>query len=137
MKAKWKSRFSGVAVIAALAIFAAACSAPPQAPASGSEEEPSIPVKVQVVKKGALSVRNEIIGVTMPSQTHSVMPKLNGELAEVRVSKGDHVQAGDVLGVLDTTNLQTQNPFERDTARTSANTAEECANFLGASQGQR
>lgn len=108
MKAKWKSRFSGVAVIAALAIFAAACSAPPQAPASGSEEEPSIPVKVQVVKKGALSVRNEIIGVTMPSQTHSVMPKLNGELAEVRVSKGDYVQAGDVLGVLDTTNLQTQ-----------------------------
>lgn len=103
-----KLRLAGLSAILMLGVVTAACSAEPAASADAEVVETVTPVRVATVEQGALSVRNEIIGLTTPYKTVDVIPKLGGELASVNVSKGDVVEAGDTLGVIDTSDLRVQ-----------------------------
>lgn len=83
-------------------IFLAACNEQ----ADVTVEEHETPVAVAEAYTGSLTGSNLLTGVTKASSDVQVIPKSVGELKEVRVSVGDTVQAGQILGTIDSSDLQ-------------------------------
>ncbi len=65
----------------------------------------SIYLKYQV--KTDIGDSIEVVG-TVQASTKSVMPKVSGEIKEIYVEKGDHVEAGQLLAKIDDLQYQIQ-----------------------------
>lgn len=91
-------------IAAAAMIVAAGCSM--EAPVSEATAERVTPVAIEHVTRGDLTIINEIVGTVEPAKQIAVIPEVQGKLQEVRVSKGDIVEAGQVLAVVDDQDLR-------------------------------
>lgn len=101
MKKKYRHLF--MASTMSIALLITGCS---QKDASTDETVKETPVQVETITKGSLSVTNEIIARVVSESTANILPKTMGELVEVRVEKGDYVEKGDILAVIDSSNQQ-------------------------------
>ncbi|MDR0469040.1 MAG: efflux RND transporter periplasmic adaptor subunit [Peptococcaceae bacterium] len=70
------------------------------------EVKKSIPVDTIMPDIGDIVVTSEYIGVVEPSRQVSVYPKVSGEVLSVHFSVGDKVEVGDVLFVINATDIQ-------------------------------
>jgi HlyD family secretion protein len=70
-----------------------------------ADEEKKTPVKVASIKKEALTVEQEVIGILAANANVSVIPKVTGVLWEIHVSKGDEVKKGQVLATIEDNDL--------------------------------
>lgn len=100
-------------VVSACLVSAAVAGCSMQEPVAEQAQEKATPVQVTKVVKGALTLKNELIGSALPSADVNVIPKMSGELAELAVVKDQLVRKGDVLGRLDSKNLSIQLEMER------------------------
>lgn len=87
-----------------LALITAACST--QGDESGATEERKIPIQVATITTGQLQEDHHIPGQLSPSLELTVIPKASGQLMELYVERGDHVEAGQALAKLDERDLQ-------------------------------
>ncbi|MBM7551726.1 efflux RND transporter periplasmic adaptor subunit [Thalassobacillus pellis] len=75
---------------------------------TADEAEQVTPVEVAQVKKGDLQVEREITGRSLPSSSSPVLPRTQGEVTSVRVAKGDMVEKGDTIAVIDSAGAANQ-----------------------------
>jgi len=87
-----------IAVLIFLLIFLAACS---NDNTEEETEERVTPVKVEQVQKEDFVINREIIGRTTTSDTTPVISETPGELVTLNVSKGDRIEEGQQIGVVD------------------------------------
>ncbi|MCS7030552.1 MAG: efflux RND transporter periplasmic adaptor subunit [Gloeomargarita sp. SKYG116] len=66
------------------------------------------PVKTAVVTQETLPVTVQVNGEVRPERTINVSPKTAGIVRELRVKEGDRVTAGQILAVMDDSNLRGQ-----------------------------
>jgi len=78
---------------------------PPRAAATAA---PAVPVVIAPAARKPMPVRIEAIGTVQPIATVAVKSRVDGEIAEVKISDGQAVKAGDVLFVLDTRAAEAQ-----------------------------
>lgn len=78
---------------------------PPRAVADAA---PAVPVVIAPVARKPMPVRIVAIGTVQPIATVAVKSRVDGEIAEVKISDGQAVKAGDVLFVLDTRAAEAQ-----------------------------
>lgn len=108
---------TGIVVVGVLAVlfvprfFRTAETADPAAPPVVRAENP---------QTGTITLYRELTGTIQPSDMVSVIPKLAGEVKEVYVKTGDHVQDGQALLTIDNRQL--------DSARISMETAQVALN---------
>ncbi|HXA70693.1 MAG TPA: efflux RND transporter periplasmic adaptor subunit [Stellaceae bacterium] len=69
---------------------------------------PAVPVVIAPATRKPVPVRIEAIGTGQPIATVAVKSRVDGEIAEVKISDGQAVKAGDVLFVLDTRAAEAQ-----------------------------
>jgi len=69
---------------------------------------PAVPVVIAPATRKPMPVRIEAIGTGQPIATVAVKSRVDGEIAEVKISDGQAVKAGDVLFVLDTRAAEAQ-----------------------------
>ena len=69
---------------------------------------PAVPVVIAPATRKPVPVRIEAIGTVQPIATVAVKSRVDGEIAEVKISDGQAVKAGDVLFVLDTRAAEAQ-----------------------------
>jgi membrane fusion protein, multidrug efflux system len=69
---------------------------------------PAVPVVIAPATRKPMPVRIEAIGTVQPIATVAVKSRVDGEIAEVKISDGQAVKAGDVLFVLDTRAAEAQ-----------------------------
>lgn len=93
-KTKW---FIGILVLAAVGYGVMKFVMPSDA---------SIPVATTSLQKGDLTNIVSLTGVLKSANSRQVYAKGNGNIDTVAVSVGDHVEAGDVLCLLDSTDIQ-------------------------------
>ncbi|MGP4077133.1 efflux RND transporter periplasmic adaptor subunit [Halobacillus sp. K22] len=87
-----------IAVLMVLLIFLAACSN------EDTEEETTereTPVEVEQVQTEDFVINREVIGRTTTSDTTPVISETPGELVTLNVSKGDRIEEGQQIGVVD------------------------------------
>lgn len=77
-------------------------------PPAGPSGAPTVPVVVAPVTRKAVAVRVDAIGTVQPIASVVVKSRVDGEIAEVKVSDGQTVTAGDALIVLDTRSIEAQ-----------------------------
>lgn len=84
--------------------------------------DPAAPpvVRAETPQTGSITLYRELTGTIEPSDMVSVIPKLAGEVKEVYVKTGDHVQEGQALLTIDNRQL--------DSARISMETAQVALN---------
>ncbi|MGG1555389.1 efflux RND transporter periplasmic adaptor subunit [Paenibacillus ferrarius] len=100
---RFRYRGMGVmAVVTAVALMASACSAPGASKQATVQLTPK-PVKVEAVKKVTISSPVEQIADVTAGVTLDVIAKANGEVTSVNKHKGDYVEKGDILFVIDNT----------------------------------
>ncbi len=105
MKTKRMSRWlTGALIMTCISSLATGC---------GQQAEETvasaiIPVEVQNPEAGTLRLQNEFIGTISPEEAVSVIPMVSAEVLNVNVSVGDSVEAGAVLGQLDSEGAQLQ-----------------------------
>ncbi|UKS23983.1 efflux RND transporter periplasmic adaptor subunit [Paenibacillus sp. HWE-109] len=100
-KRKFKYRGMGViALLTAAALLASACSAPGANGAATVQLAPRT-VKTEDIKKQKISNPIEQVADVAAGTTLDVVAKANGEVTQVLKSRGEYVQKGDVLFVLD------------------------------------
>lgn len=100
------------AVISLCVISFAGCGMPGKPPAAVSTIKAS-PVKTEPVAKHSIGSPVEQVADTVSGTTLDVIPKVSGEVKEVLKKKGDRVQKGDVLFVIDDTDARSaQNKAE-------------------------
>ncbi|MFZ0370218.1 MAG: efflux RND transporter periplasmic adaptor subunit [Halobacillus sp.] len=87
-----------IAVLIFLLIFLAACS---NDNTEEETEERVTPVEVEQVQKEDFVINREIIGRTTTSDTTPVISETPGELVTLNVSKGDRIEEGQQIGVVD------------------------------------
>ena len=93
---------AAVALVAALRISAAQ-----NQPVE--EDGPSlVPVQTVAPQIKDLSNKMDFIGSISAGESVAVMPKLTAKVTDINIKSGDEVQAGDVLYVLDTSDLNSQ-----------------------------
>jgi len=98
-----KTRFSHIIpaiLAAALAVSAAACSAPPP------DTTPS--VKTAQAQEGGITASVDVVGVLLPNTTQNVSAKLSGAVLSAPGEVGDKVSKGDLLIQIDAHELQAQ-----------------------------
>ncbi|SFC41058.1 efflux RND transporter periplasmic adaptor subunit [Clostridium uliginosum] len=78
-------------------------------------------IKYTALSKGNIVNNINVLGQVKSEKSTNVYTTLNNQVKEVNVKVGDAVKAGDVLAVLDTTNLK--NEIEQATATTDATEA--------------
>jgi membrane fusion protein, multidrug efflux system len=69
---------------------------------------PAVPVVIAPATRKPMPVRIEAIGTVQPIATVAVKSRVDGEIAEVKISDGQAVKAGDVLFILDTRAAEAQ-----------------------------
>lgn len=100
-KRKFKYRSMGViALLTAAAVLASACSAPGAKGASTVQLTPKA-IKTEVVKKQKISNPIEQVADVAAGTTLDVVSKANGEVLEVLKKRGEYVEKGEVLFVID------------------------------------
>jgi multidrug efflux system membrane fusion protein len=77
-------------------------------PARGANAAPAVPVVIAPAARKPMQVRVEAIGTVQPIATVAVKSRVDGEIAEVKISDGQAVKAGDVLFILDTRSAEAQ-----------------------------
>lgn len=75
-------------------------------PSTSAEATNPLPTETHTVVPRPLSVNLSLTGRLAPLQTVNVSSPLSGRLTRVNVRHGDNVRAGDVLAVLDTSEVQ-------------------------------
>ena len=95
-----------------------ACSAE-EASTSETQIVKETPVQVGEITKGSLTVKNEVIAKVTAGTTADVLPKMAGELVKVNVKKGDKVNKGDVLAVINNSDQELAVEMEETSARSS------------------
>lgn len=90
--------------IAIIGMFIALCGCSNQD--EQAEEQQPVYVKVEPVKEGEVKRVARINGTVFPQQEVKIIPKIGGKVTSVKVDVGDHVQPGQVLLQLDTTDLE-------------------------------
>lgn len=91
-------------VVSLFVLFLVACGADTETEAEPQETA----VAVEEVIRGDLTGENRFIGQVQAGGQQVIMPKVAGEIVEVLVEKGDHVEEGDVLARLDDRDLRLQ-----------------------------
>lgn len=86
--------------------------------ASSPNPIPTVTAKVTTVRASS-----SISGVIAPLQNVAITSSLSEPTDEVRVNEGDHVRAGEVIAVLDTTDLRAQLAQAQSTVETDIRTA--------------
>jgi membrane fusion protein, multidrug efflux system len=71
---------------------------PPRAAATA----PAVPVLIAPAARKPMPVRLDAIGTVQPIATVAVKSRVDGQIAEVKISDGQAVKTGDVLFILDT-----------------------------------
>lgn len=100
-KRKFKSRSMGVIVLlTAAAVLASACSAPGAKGAATVQLAPKA-IKTDVIKKQKISNPIEQVADVAAGMTLDVVSKANGEVTEVLKKRGEYVEKGEVLFVID------------------------------------
>ncbi|WP_261301834.1 efflux RND transporter periplasmic adaptor subunit [Paenibacillus andongensis] len=100
-KRKFKSRSMGVIVLlTAAAVLASACSAPGAKGAATVQLAPRA-IKTDVIKKQKISNPIEQVADVAAGTTLDVVAKANGEVTEVLKKRGEYVEKGEVLFVID------------------------------------
>lgn len=137
---RYKAKFFVILFITAIL---AGCGS--QASVNEAEPERATPVEVANVTIGDLTVMNEIVGTTQPAKQISVIPEVTGKLKEVKVKKGDKVEEGQALALIDDSDLRLNLQLEQtnltaaqtqlDTALSRQRQAEDAAR-LALRQGQ-
>lgn len=94
-----------VLILAAFVLTLAACGE--GQPATGPEQQ-KIPVSVVEAVKGSLTQSTVVKGKITAQTEVNIIPKIGGKAAQVPVSVGDAVKAGDVLVRLETTEIAAQ-----------------------------
>jgi multidrug efflux pump subunit AcrA (membrane-fusion protein) len=89
-----------LAVLTVVAVMAAGCSAPGGAGPATAQLQPR-PVKTQAIAKQIISSPIEQVADVVAGTTLDVVSKANGEVLEVLKKRGDYVEKGDVLFVID------------------------------------
>ncbi len=77
-------------------------------PRTAATAAPAIPVVIAPAQRKPMPVRVDAIGTVQPIATVTVKSRVDGEIAEVKISDGQAVKAGDVLFVLDTRAAEAQ-----------------------------
>jgi len=77
-------------------------------PSAANPVAPAVPVVIAPVARKPMPVRIDAIGTVQPIATVAVKSRVDGEIAEVKISDGQAVKAGDVLFVLDTRAAEAQ-----------------------------
>lgn len=113
---KKRSRNLMIAAGLSISLALSGCSAN-ETSGEAEQTEKATPVKVDTIKKGNLSVKTEIIAKAVSESSVQVMPKMAGELIEVRVKKGDKVKKGQVLAVIDNKNQEIALEMEKNAAQ--------------------
>jgi multidrug efflux pump subunit AcrA (membrane-fusion protein) len=91
------------AALAILAFAAAGCSKPPP------PKPPAPPsVKTAIAANGEIAPKEQLPGLIAPFQNVAIESTLTEPTIAVNVQEGDHVRRGEVLAVLDTTDLRAQ-----------------------------
>ncbi|MCS6782898.1 MAG: efflux RND transporter periplasmic adaptor subunit [Gloeomargarita sp. SKYBB_i_bin120] len=70
--------------------------------------KPKSPLKTAVVTRETLPVTVQVNGEVRPERTINISPKTAGIVKELRVQEGDRVAAGQILAVMDDSNLRGQ-----------------------------
>lgn len=95
-------------IIAGAAVVVVAAIALPKLMKKEPEVYESRPtVAVENPAQGDIVLYTEVTGTAEPQSRASVMPKMAGEVLEVYIQAGDHVQAGQPICRIDTDNLKT------------------------------
>jgi RND family efflux transporter MFP subunit len=89
------------------------------APAAAQDDQTAV-IKVDPVRTEPLSQTAPVIGRIVAMQSGVIASRTEGPVAEVRIDVGDRVETGDVLVVLDTTQLA----FDRDMREAQVDAAE-------------
>lgn len=76
-----------------------------------------------------IELSSELIGTVEPDNIVYVMPKAGGEVTNVLVKTGDHVEAGDLLCTIDTKQVESTR-LAMEAARVSMNTAQDTLNRM-------
>ena len=77
-------------------------------PRAATPAAPAVPVVIAPATRKPMPVRIEAIGTVQPIAAVAVKSRVDGEIAEVKISDGQAVKAGDVLFVLDTRAAEAQ-----------------------------
>jgi membrane fusion protein, multidrug efflux system len=77
-------------------------------PPRATTAAPAVPVLIAPAAHKPMPVRVDAIGTVQPIATVAVKSRVDGEIAEVKISDGQAVKAGDVLFVLDTRAAEAQ-----------------------------
>jgi membrane fusion protein, multidrug efflux system len=97
-----------LAVLAAAGIayqaFVLKAAEPPRA----QNGPPAVPVLIAPVSRKPMPVRLDAIGTVQPIATVAVKSRVDGQIAEVKISDGQAVKTGDVLFILDTRAAEAQ-----------------------------
>lgn len=101
------SRVGALALIAALALGAAACSKEKDK-AGEAKAKPAVPVTTAAVVRKTMPVRIEAVGTVEPSTVVAVKAQIDGQITAVRFTDGQAVQRGQMLFELDDRALQAQ-----------------------------
>ena len=95
-----------VAVVAVALIWRARRSA--AAPAAEEEAHPVVSVKVAKAEKQEIALQVSALGTIFPRDTAQVSPKISAQIRQMPLWKNRVVHAGDVIAVLESSDLQAQ-----------------------------
>jgi membrane fusion protein, multidrug efflux system len=77
-------------------------------PPRSQNAPPAVPVLIAPVDRKPMPVRLDAIGTVQPIATVAVKSRVDGQIAEVKISDGQAVKTGDVLFILDTRAAEAQ-----------------------------
>lgn len=89
----------------AVVLFAAACSKSNDAGAGGDENAPATPVQAAAAERTAIHSYITAQAVLYPLKQANVVPKISAPVARFLVQRGDHVEEGQLLAVLEDRDL--------------------------------
>ena len=74
----------------------------------GAEEKPVVSVRVAKAERRQLAARVSALGTIFPRDTAQVSPKVSGQISQMPLWKNRVVRAGEVIAVLESSDLQAQ-----------------------------
>ncbi|MCQ6277110.1 efflux RND transporter periplasmic adaptor subunit [Bacillus sp. V3B] len=96
---------------------------------NASSEETQVvketPIQVGAITNGNLTITNEVIAKVVTDSTVDIYPKTVGEIIKVNIQKGDLVQKGDILAVLNNSDQMLAIQMEETTAENAQNQYEQ------------
>lgn len=104
-----RTRLAAAACLLALILGAAGCGRSSNRLRAGSAGPPSpAPVPTALAHQASVRPTLVIAGIIAPLQNVAISSSLSEPVVSVSVNEGDHVRAGEVIAVLDTTDLRAQ-----------------------------